>query len=111
MFYETLRSIVATRRGGSPTTVDKLLCGALAGVAAQTVTYPMDVVRRRMQMTGSSEYSEKYTGMVDACRKMFAKEGIRGFFKGMIPNYLKVAPAMGVSFMSYEWSKKVLGTQ
>jgi len=49
--------------------------------------------------------------MVDACRKMFAKEGIRGFFKGMIPNYLKVAPAMGVSFMSYEWSKKVLGTQ
>lgn len=30
--------------------VGKLICGALTGVTAQTVTYPLDVVRRHMQL-------------------------------------------------------------
>ena len=28
----------------------KLLCGGLAGATAQTVSYPLDVARRRMQL-------------------------------------------------------------
>jgi solute carrier family 25 protein 16 len=32
------------------TVVGKLICGALTGVLAQTVTYPLDVVRRHMQL-------------------------------------------------------------
>ena len=33
----------------SPTTIEKLACGAFSGLIAQSATYPLDVVRRRMQ--------------------------------------------------------------
>ena len=39
---------------------------------------------------------------------VFRGAGIRGFYKGMIPNYLKVAPTMSVSFVTYEWAKALL---
>jgi len=38
--------------GHEPTTLQKLGCGAFAGLAAQSATYPLDVVRRRMQTAG-----------------------------------------------------------
>ena len=34
------------------TTIERLQCGAFAGLVAQTVTYPIEVVRRRMQTLG-----------------------------------------------------------
>lgn len=33
------------------TVLGKLLCGAFTGIIAQTITYPMDVVRRHMQLS------------------------------------------------------------
>lgn len=38
--------------GHEPSTLQKLACGAFAGLAAQSATYPLDVVRRRMQTAG-----------------------------------------------------------
>jgi hypothetical protein len=33
------------------TIVGKLICGASTGIVAQTITYPVDVVRRHMQLS------------------------------------------------------------
>lgn len=53
--YETLKDWVQKARP-DPTAdlsvVTKLACGAAAGTVGQTVAYPLDVVRRRMQMIG-----------------------------------------------------------
>lgn len=38
----------------------KLLCGGIAGAIAQTVSYPMDVARRRMQLCLMYEEMNKY---------------------------------------------------
>lgn len=46
----------------------KLVCGALAGSFAQTVTYPLDVLRRRMQVTGMDAVSYKYSSTWDGGR-------------------------------------------
>ncbi len=61
-------------------------------------------------MTSMPGSAYQYNGSISAFKLIYANEGIRGFFKGMIPNYLKVAPAIGVSFVTYEWSKKILNT-
>jgi len=81
MVYETLRGLFAKRHSsGSPTVNEKLLCGAVAGAVGQTATYPMDVIRRRMQMVGLKEVSYKYTGTLSAFKTIFLQEGLRGFF-------------------------------
>ncbi len=38
----------------------KLLCGGVAGAAAQTVAYPLDVTRRRMQLAMMNENTKKF---------------------------------------------------
>ncbi|KAI8582679.1 hypothetical protein K450DRAFT_170579 [Umbelopsis ramanniana AG] len=106
--YEVLKMHLLPSDREGPTVARKLVCGALAGSIAQTVTYPLDVLRRRMQVTGMSSMQYKYRGTWDATKTMVRKEGFRGLYKGMIPNYLKVAPAISISFVTYEWCKEVL---
>lgn len=81
----------------------RLACGAAAGTVGQTVAYPLDVIRRRMQMVGwsnassivtgdgRSKASVEYTGMVDAFRKTVRHEGFRALYKGLVPNSVKVS--------------------
>lgn len=79
------------------------------------VSYPLDLVRRRLQiqgfMTEISANNVHYDGMIDAFRKIWHLEGITGFYRGILPNVLKVAPAMGVSFFVYEKMKIKLKIQ
>ncbi|KJE90614.1 EF-hand domain-containing protein [Capsaspora owczarzaki ATCC 30864] len=86
----------------------RLLCGALAGATAQSITYPFDVIRRRMQMKGCSGPSFAYTSTLNAFTTIIRVEGVRGLYKGMVPNCLKVAPSMSISFVMYEFCKKLL---
>ncbi|KAF9989005.1 hypothetical protein BGZ75_007915 [Mortierella antarctica] len=96
--YEVLRKHFTPPGETSPTVGMKLICGALAGSFAQTVTYPLDVLRRRMQVTGMDAVSYKYSSTWDGVKKIIKQEGVRGLYKGMVPNYLKVAPAISISF-------------
>ena len=64
----------------------KLLCGALAGSISQTLTYPFDVLRRKMQVTGMNELGVKYNGAVDAMFSIVRTEGVKGLYRGLWPN-------------------------
>ncbi len=57
-----------------------LLCGAVSGTASQTLTYPFDVLRRKMQVAGMDEYGPKYKGAWDATKQIVKSEG---WFGGM----------------------------
>jgi solute carrier family 25 (mitochondrial phosphate transporter), member 23/24/25/41 len=80
--------------------VTRLGCGAIAGTIGQTVAYPLDVIRRRMQMvgwnhadsivTGQSKEALQYNGMIDAFRKTVHHEGVGALYKGLVPNSVKV---------------------
>ncbi|RKP00459.1 hypothetical protein CXG81DRAFT_13190 [Caulochytrium protostelioides] len=87
----------------------RLGCGALAATVAQTVTYPLEFLRRRMQVTGMPGCEYKYDGAWHAIRTVVRDETWRGLYKGMLPNYLKVVPATAVSFLTYEFCKGLLG--
>jgi solute carrier family 25 phosphate transporter 23/24/25/41 len=62
-----------------------------------------------MQVQGFSgtQYSYK-GGILSTMRQIVREEGVRGLYKGMIPNYVKVVPAVSVSFVVFAQMRKVL---
>jgi solute carrier family 25 (mitochondrial folate transporter), member 32 len=44
----------------------------------------------------------EYTSIVMAARRMWQQEGYQGFFKGCLPNALRVAPNAAITFVVYE---------
>ena len=85
-------------------------CGAVAGVVGQTLAYPLDLVRRRMQVMGwTTQTSYDYKGgILSTMRKIVREEGVMALYRGLIPNYYKVVPAVSISFLTYEMMKDVL---
>ena len=70
-----------------------------------TGTYPLDVVRRRMQMKGATGELFKYNSTWHAFNVIVKTEGIHGLFKGMWPNLLKVTTTLLQLFSSFiSWS-------
>ncbi|XP_037069363.1 graves disease carrier protein homolog isoform X2 [Pollicipes pollicipes] len=88
----------------------KLLCGGMAGAAAQSVSYPFDVTRRRMQLAYMSPETRKFgMGMVQTLRIIHRENGVvRGLYRGMSINYMRAIPMVAVSFSTYELMKQTL---
>lgn len=104
--YEFLRGVITPP--GKNSVVRKLVCGALAGSISQTLTYPFDVLRRKMQVTGMKGGSVKYDGALHALSSVVKTEGVKGLYRGLWPNLLKVAPSIATSFFTYELVKELL---
>jgi solute carrier family 25 (mitochondrial phosphate transporter), member 23/24/25/41 len=85
--------------------------GAFSGAFGASVVYPINVLRTRLQTQGTVMHPPTYTGIADVARRTVQNEGVRGLYKGLTPNLLKVAPAMSITWICYENGKKMLGLQ
>ncbi|PLB34276.1 calcium-binding mitochondrial carrier protein [Aspergillus candidus] len=83
--------------------------GALSGGLSASVVYPLNVLRTRLQAQGTILHPATYSGIGDVARRTIQTEGFRGFYKGLTPNLLKVAPAVSISYVVYENAKRMLG--
>ncbi|KAJ4001103.1 mitochondrial carrier [Lentinula boryana] len=83
-----------------------LAFGSLSGSVGATSVYPMNLVRTRMQASGSSGHPQSYTGPLDVATKTWQREGWRGFYRGLLPTLAKVVPAVSISYVVYEHSKR-----
>ncbi|KAH7324449.1 mitochondrial carrier domain-containing protein [Stachybotrys elegans] len=108
MVYESVRQYLTREGEKNPGPMRKLLAGAISGAVAQTCTYPFDVLRRRFQINTMSGMGYQYKGIFDAVRVIVGQEGIRGLYKGIVPNLLKVAPSMASSWLSFELTRDFL---
>ncbi|KAK5697609.1 coenzyme A transporter, partial [Elasticomyces elasticus] len=86
----------------------ELTTGAIAGFASQTVSYPLEVIRRRMQVGGVVGDGHRLT-MIEVTRDILGAKGWRGFFVGLSIGYVKVVPMAATSFYVYERMKIVFG--
>ena len=113
--YETFRrfasdhaSAANARNDGSfvlPAWVTSLLCGSSAAVVSATATYPLDLVRRRLQMVKGGAR----VGIAATFAQVWAKEGFVGFYRGIIPEYAKVVPGVSITYATYELLKRSIG--
>jgi len=92
----------------NPSAVTLLACGAISSSCGQLVAYPLVVIRTRMQVQGMEDRPVVYTGMLDCLKKIYASEGIRGFYRGILPNFMKAIPAISISYLVYEKTKRYL---
>lgn len=89
----------------------KLVCGGLAGALAQTISYPLDVARRRMQL-GQFGAGASGAGMTSVLVTTYQEAGVlRGLYRGLTINYLRAVPMCAVSFAVYETMKQGMGLQ
>jgi solute carrier family 25 protein 16 len=86
----------------------ELLAGGVAGLVSQTSAYPLEVIRRRMQVGGTVGDGHRLR-IGETARLIIRERGIQGFFVGLTIGYVKVVPMAAVSFYVYERGKTWLG--
>ncbi|CAJ1801440.1 unnamed protein product [Sphenostylis stenocarpa] len=64
-------------------------------------TFPLDLVRRRMQLEGAGGRALVYnTSLFGTFKHIVRNEGLRGLYRGILPEYYKVIPSVGIVFMT-----------
>ncbi|KDQ64584.1 hypothetical protein JAAARDRAFT_187904 [Jaapia argillacea MUCL 33604] len=86
-----------------------LAFGSVSGSVGATSVYPLNLVRTRLQASGSSGHPQKYNGIFDVVSKTYERDGWRGFYRGLFPTLAKVVPAVSISYVVYEHTKRKLG--
>ncbi|KAL2101263.1 hypothetical protein ACEWY4_003024 [Coilia grayii] len=102
MAYEQIKWLMkGCKDGGSLRVQERFVAGSLAGATAQTIIYPMEVLKTRLTLRKTGQYS----GMVDCAKQILQNEGVRAFYRGYIPNTLGIIPYAGIDLAVYETLK------
>lgn len=84
-----------------PYPFERMVFGACAGLIGQSASYPLDVVRRRMQTAGVTGH--QHGSILSTLRSIVREEGaVRGLYKGLSMNWLKGPIAVGISFTTFD---------
>ncbi|KAF7662970.1 hypothetical protein LDENG_00221120 [Lucifuga dentata] len=106
--YETLKKLHTDKTNRSqPYPYERLAFGACAGLIGQSASYPLDVVRRRMQTAGVT--GSACSTILGTIREIVTREGIiHGLYKGLSMNWVKGPIAVGVSFTTFDLTHNLL---
>lgn len=102
-------------------TYGSLLSGALSGLASSLLLFPADSIRRRMQVEKilcdidlTSDNPNCKTSInenaIAEIYKVLKIDGIRGLYRGIVPELLKVIPMVSITFMVYEFTYDYLSS-
>uniref|UniRef100_A0A8C2IL97 Solute carrier family 25 member 23a n=1 Tax=Cyprinus carpio TaxID=7962 RepID=A0A8C2IL97_CYPCA len=100
--YEQIKCLMRGRNeGGILKVQERFVAGSLAGATAQTVIYPMEVLKTRLTLRKTGQYSS----VADCAKQILQKEGVLAFYKGYLPNMLGIIPYAGIDLAVYETLK------
>lgn len=88
------------------TPLQRFLAGSAAGATSVAITYPLDLTRARMAIQPKEM---KYKNIFQAIKTMIKTEGWRSLYNGISPALLGEIPYAGLSWMTFETSKQLLG--
>lgn len=108
--YPLLRDLLS--RGRDPRDAPvwaRVASGAISGAASSAFANPTDVVKVRLQADGRLKLLGKeprYSGTFHAFGNIFATEGLRSFYGGLVPNMQRAAVVNGIGIAAYDTSKQ-----
>ncbi|KAH7074467.1 copper amine oxidase [Paraphoma chrysanthemicola] len=105
--YENMKKRRGTQLGGQDqlSNWEYVYMSGGSKLLAGAITYPYQPIRARMQQYNAAQ---QYSGLLDVLRKTYKNEGLLAFYKGVIPNTLRVIPTTIVTFVVYENTKLYL---
>ncbi|KAJ2550057.1 mitochondrial aspartate-glutamate transporter agc1 [Coemansia sp. RSA 1933] len=111
---ETTAKLGTATIGPSPAIrlLAKLGNGAVAGVTGVSIIFPLDMVKTRLQNQKPMANGRlPYAGAVDCFRKIVAGEGVRGLYRGLIPNLAGVTPEKAIKLAANDIMRGILATR
>lgn len=82
--------------------------GGIASILALSISYPTDLMRRRLQLQQFDKSVPIYNNNRDVIKKIKMNEGIRGFYKGIHANFVKSFFQWSVHFHILEYLNKLI---
>ncbi|KFZ59544.1 Solute carrier family 25 member 43, partial [Podiceps cristatus] len=94
------------------TPLQNFINGCVAAGVAQTLSFPFETVKRKMQAQSPwlphyGAVDVHFTGMADCFRQTVKNKGVLGLWSGLTPSLLKIVPYFGVMFCTFEFCKRV----
>lgn len=84
-----------------------LIAGGLAGVVSWVSTFPLDVIKSRVQADGNLG-NYRYSGFLDCAVKSYRSEGLVVFTRGLLPTILRAFPTNAAIFYVHGFVLKLL---
>ncbi|XP_072849523.1 putative mitochondrial transporter UCP3 [Pogona vitticeps] len=107
--YDSVKAFYTPKGSENPGIFTRLLAGCTTGAMAVACAQPTDVVKVRFQahitVLGGPK---KYNGTVDAYRTIAREEGVRGLWKGTLPNITRNAIVNCGEMVTYDLIKETL---
>ena len=109
MAYEELKKARSEYSGNDAqlNSADYLVLGGLSKAFAGTLTHPFQMVRTRMQSYGARN---RYGGIFGTIGSIWKTTGLRGYYRGLSPNLIRVLPSAATTFFVYEHTKALLSS-
>ena len=85
-----------------PTSLEKFVAGAGAGLCAQLLVYPMEMLKTRLVLSTTGEFRS----MGDVIRSITYTNGVMGMYRGLLPSLLGVIPYAGIELMIFNSLKE-----
>ncbi|KAG8182796.1 hypothetical protein JTE90_009109 [Oedothorax gibbosus] len=105
-FYEVFREkLLRTKSDGAPPLWKSITCGSASGALGQFLASPTDLVKVQMQMEGRRRlegHPPRVQSTWHAFRKIVAESGVRGLWKGWVPNVQRAALVNMGDLTAYE---------
>ncbi|KAG7516177.1 hypothetical protein JOB18_024928 [Solea senegalensis] len=106
--YDSMKQFY-TRSTESAGIVTRLMAGCTTGAMAVAFAQPTDVVKVRFQaQVRLADGGKRYKGTLDAYKTIARDEGIRGLWKGCIPNITRNAIVNCAELVTYDMIKELL---
>ena len=91
-------------------------CGTVSSSLGQLCSYPLALIRTRLQaqtvVTNNQQQQidrPRHQTMTSIFRRIIETEGVAGLYRGITPNFVKVLPAVSISYVTYEYTSQALG--
>lgn len=106
--WVSFEELIDGKKNQTISTTGSLVSGLLAGLCGKTIVYPLDLIKKRLQIQGFDEAKTclkklpRCSGFLNCIFLTLKYEGFFGLFKGIGPSMIKAGASNAIYFTAYD---------